>query len=48
MRKRPIRPNVVASVAIWIFFQIILMLGLGLPKGTSRSYFRHDFAGPDS
>jgi hypothetical protein len=48
MRKAPIRPDVVAGVAVRISLQIILMLGLSLPKRTSRCYFRHDFAGPDS
>src|ERR1700678_3413410 len=48
MRKAPIRPDVVASVAIWISFQIILMLGFGLPEGTGRFYCRHGFSGPNS
>jgi hypothetical protein len=48
VRKAPVGPDVVACVAIWISFQIILMFRLGLPKGTSRFYGRYDFSGPNS
>src|ERR1700722_15665245 len=48
VRKRPIRTDVVASVAIWIAFQIVLMFGLRLPKRTRRLYLRHDFSRPNA
>jgi hypothetical protein len=32
MRQRPIRPNEVASIPVWIFLQIVLVLGLRLPE----------------
>src|SRR5271156_322992 len=48
VRKSPIRADVMASVAIWIFFQIILMFGLSFPKRTSRLYLRHGFSRPNA
>src|SRR5580704_584416 len=47
MGEGPVRPDVVASVTIWIAFEIILMLGLCLPKRARCGYFGHDFSGPD-
>jgi hypothetical protein len=35
-----------AGIPIWNTFQIILVLRLGLPESTCRSYFGHDLAGP--
>src|SRR6266404_1713690 len=32
LRQRPVRPHEVAGVTVGVFFQIILMLGLGLPE----------------
>jgi len=48
MGKPPIRPDVVASVAIWISFQVILVFVLTSPERTSRFYFGHRFSVPDS
>src|SRR5580693_2780858 len=48
MRKPPIRPDVVAGVAIWISFQVIVVFGLSFPERTSRFYFSHRFSGPYS
>ena len=48
MGKAPVGPDVVTGVAVWISFQIVLMFGLSLPKGTGRFYRRHHFSRPDS
>ena len=46
MRQRPFRPNEVTSVAIRIFFQIILVLGLGLPERSGRGHLGDNLARP--
>src|SRR6476646_2987583 len=46
MRQRPFRPNEVTGVAVGIFFEIILMLGLGLPERSSRGHLRDNLARP--
>ena len=46
MRQRPFRPDEVTGVAIRIFFQIILMLGLGLPERSGRGHFGDNLARP--
>ncbi len=46
MRQRPFRPNEVTGVAVRIFFQVILMLGLGLPERTGRSQLGDNLARP--
>jgi hypothetical protein len=45
-RKLPVWPDEMAGIAIRIPFQIILMLGLGLPKVAGRGDLRHDFPRP--
>src|SRR5580700_10568697 len=46
LRKPPIRPNEVARVAIGVFLEIVLMLGLGLPEGARRGDFGYGLTRP--
>src|SRR5579863_4196507 len=48
MRKSPIGADVVAGVAVWIAFQVVLMFGLRLPKRTCRLYLGHHFSRPNA
>lgn len=44
--KLPIGANEMTGVAVWVMFQIVLMLGFGFPKRSCRSDFGDDLAGP--
>ena len=44
----PLSPNKVAVVAAGMALQVILVLGLGLPKRTRRLYFSYHLARPAS
>src|SRR5204862_7329987 len=46
-RKPPVGPDKVAGVAVWITFQVILMLRLRLPEVTCRGKFRHHLPRPE-
>src|SRR5205814_1892970 len=35
-----------ACVTAWVSLEVVLMLGLGFPEGSSRHYFGHDPSGP--
>src|SRR5262249_55550729 len=37
----PVGPYIVAGVAVWVFFEIVLMLGLRFPERPSRCHFPH-------
>ena len=41
-------PDVVTAIAAGIAFEVILMLGLGLPKSARRLHFGNHFAGPEA
>lgn len=41
-------PDVVTGIAAGIAFEVILMLGLRLPKSAGRLHFGDHFAGPDA
>ena len=45
-RKLPLRADEVAGVAIRVAFQVVLVLGLGLPEVASGRNFRHHLARP--
>src|SRR5436309_15905014 len=45
-RKLPLRADEVAGVAIRVTFQVVLVLGLGLPELASGRNFRHHLARP--
>ena len=47
-RQFPVGPNKVTRVAVRVTFEIILMLGLGLPEFAGWSNFRHHSAGPQT
>lgn len=46
-RQAPTWSNKVAGVPAWIFFQIVLMLGLGFPEISRRNEFSHDLSWPE-
>jgi hypothetical protein len=46
--KNPVRPNEVALVRTGMAIEVILMLGLSLPKRASGNYLCHDGAGPET
>src|SRR6478609_5615970 len=46
VRQCPIRPNEVTGVAVRIFLQIILMLGLGLPERSGGCHLGDNLARP--
>src|SRR5712671_718661 len=46
LRQRPVRPDEVAGVAVGVFLQIILMLGLGLPERSGGSHLGDHLARP--
>ena len=45
-RKLPFRPNEMASVAIRVALQVVLMLRLGFPEGAGLGNFRKNLSGP--
>src|SRR6201999_3233696 len=47
-RQLPVRPHEVAGVAVGNPFEVILMLGFGLPEISNRDHFRGRLAGPDA
>src|SRR6478735_9983863 len=47
-RQGPVRTNEVTGVAVGIFLQVILMLGLGFPERPYRGQFGDDLAGPQA
>src|SRR5258708_30488295 len=48
MRQAPVRPNEVTGVAIRIFLQVVLMLGLGLPERSGGGNLGDDPAPPQA
>src|SRR6267378_1259056 len=46
VRQGPVRPNEVTGVAVGIFLQIVLMLGLGLPERSDRCHLGDNLARP--
>jgi hypothetical protein len=47
-RQSPVGPDEMAGVAVRISFEVILMLGFGLPELARRRDFRHYLAGPQA
>src|SRR6185369_1280765 len=47
-RQAPVRPNVVAGVAVRIFLQVVLVLRLGLPERSRGSDLGDDLARPEA
>src|SRR6185437_1172313 len=47
-RQRPVRPDVVAAVAVRIPLEVVLMLGLGLPERPRRRHLGHDLPRPQA
>ena len=45
-RKLPFRPNEMASVAIRVALQVVLMFPLGFPEGAGLGDFRNNLSGP--
>src|SRR6185369_1035233 len=48
LRQLPVRPNEVTGVTIWIFLQIILVLGLGLPERSGGCHLGDNLARPEA
>ncbi len=47
-RQSPVGPDEMATVAVGISFEIILMLGFGLPEVACGNDFRDDLARPQA
>src|SRR5262245_18479055 len=48
LRKLPVRPREMASVAVGISLEIVLVLGLRFPEIAGRRHFGHDLARPQT